>query len=77
MKRLDAIEQLREVARTATAVADQLARLRRISVPAASILLQIPKEAVRRHFRVRVYGPKTHRVSLDDIEAFDKRRTIQ
>jgi hypothetical protein len=77
MKNVDPIRKLREVGSVATELADQLQRLRRISVPAASRLLQIPKEAVRRHFKVRVYGPKTHRVSLDDIEAFDKGRTLE
>lgn len=72
----DPIKNLRDVAIGAGRLADQLGKLRLMSVPDAARLLNISEWAVRRYLPIRKFGHRTTRVSLDDVEDFDKRRTV-
>jgi polyphosphate kinase len=71
------VAALRFAARLLNETADQRERLRRIKVPAAARCLGISKGQVEALFKVRLYGPKTRMVDLNEVEAFDKRRTLR
>jgi hypothetical protein len=63
--------------RECESVLAQLEKLRSVKIKTAAELLDISEEQVRALLPIKVYGPKTHRVALSDIEALQSARTLQ
>lgn len=75
--RVDPLRQLRELERDIKSIFSVLTRVRNVRVRTAARMLDMSEREVRENLPIKVYGPKTHRVSLNDIDEFDKRRTLQ
>jgi hypothetical protein len=73
----DPIRELRTLHKVVAELTAQLLRTRKIPLSQAAKFLRKSKPWVRANFKVIVEGPKSHSVKLDDIEAFQKRRTMR
>lgn len=74
MKRTDPVKHLRAECER---VIEQLRKIQCIPVKAAAQTLGISAREVREKLPVKILGPKTHRVSMADIDAFLEKRTVR
>jgi hypothetical protein len=63
-------------ARKAIAALELVIRAREITIPTAARMLKKPQRWVRENLPVIVHSHKSHHVRLQDVEAYQLRRTV-